>query len=135
MGARLRGPALVAAALPLFLLACVDSVTDTKAQLPHALAVQLAEALQVAPSLFTTPTGDHVTPHSSPKRSLQGPGFHRLLQLEILLPERRPTSSCELAIVQYLPSSLFADPYQLEGVARSKPELSYELLGPLDLEL
>lgn len=76
------------------------------------------------------------------QRSLQGTGFHRSLRLQIA--PAAPGSSthsaggCRLSLLQPLPRSIFADPYQLEDLTRSTQagyDYTFSLLGPLDLEL
>jgi hypothetical protein len=82
------------------------------------------------------------------QRRLEGKGFHRTLHLQLkpAAAAREHAASldaCLLSVLQPLPSSVFADPYQLEDLTRtpsnssSKPGYGYtfQLLGPLDLEL
>lgn len=88
-------------------------------------------------------------------RRLDGTGFHRTLELR-LAPAAEGSiarfAGCSLSLLQPLPSSVFADPYQLEDVTRLSISsnsssssdqrhaaggysYTFELLGPLDLEL
>jgi hypothetical protein len=81
------------------------------------------------------------------QRRLDGKGFHRSLQLQIApasTDSTQDTHGCVLSLLQPLPSSVYADPYQLEDLTRSidssgsnKAGYNYvfKLLGPLDLEL
>lgn len=73
------------------------------------------------------------------RRSLQGTGFHRSLRLQIAPPATGSVPGCGLSLLQPLPSSIFADPYQLEDLTRTSTQVGYgytfSLLGPLDLEL
>jgi hypothetical protein len=85
----------------------------------------------------------------SMQRRLDGKGFHKSLHLQIAAadPAGGVTTSfvhCPVSLLQPLPSSIFADPYQLGDLTRSahrgssKVEgyaYSFQLLGPLDLEL
>lgn len=77
-----------------------------------------------------------------PSRELQGEGFHRTLHIRLQaphLPAARTggvaASPCRAALLQPLPSGVFADPYQLEDLQRSRPGTRFHLVGPLDLEL
>jgi hypothetical protein len=92
------------------------------------------------------------------RRSLIGAGFHRELELELSVVDdalaiSSSSSSCDLIVAQHLPSDFYADPYQLQDLERAgnrsaggggsgggggaggAAAASYELLGPLDLEL
>jgi hypothetical protein len=84
------------------------------------------------------------------QRRLEGKGFHRTLHLHIQPAAAAgqhfaSLDACQLSLLQPLPSSVFADPYQLEDLTRipgnssssHKPGYGYtfQLLGPLDLEL
>jgi hypothetical protein len=73
------------------------------------------------------------------QRNLQGTGFHRSLRLQIAPAAAASVGACGLSLLQPLPSSIFADPYQLEDLTRTSTQVGYDyafsLLGPLDLEL
>jgi hypothetical protein len=81
------------------------------------------------------------------QRRLDGKGFHRSLQLQIAPASTHSTrdlQGCVLSLLQPLPSSIFADPYQLKDLTRSAYssgshaagyDYVFKLLGPLDLEL
>lgn len=76
------------------------------------------------------------------QRSLQGTGFHRSLRLQIAPAaagsSTRSVEGCGLSLLQPLPSSIFADPYQLEDLMRITQagyDYTFSLLGTLDLEL
>lgn len=68
-------------------------------------------------------------------RSLSGRGFHRTLRLQLRAARGGGGAPCTVALLQPLPSGLFADPYQLEDLARARPGARFDLLGPVDLEL
>ena len=78
-------------------------------------------------------------------RRLDGIGFHRTLELQLGPPtaaDASPFEGCLPLLLQPLPSSVFADPYQLEDLTRGSCQsaangydYSFKLLGPLDLEL
>lgn len=69
-------------------------------------------------------------------RALEGAGFHQTLAVNVTVPAAAGSgASCRLALLQPLPPDFYADPYQLEDLARSKAAFSFKLLGPLDLEL
>jgi hypothetical protein len=78
------------------------------------------------------------------RRSLAGKGFHRTLGVRLEADAPRgvggaaaaaAASGCRAALVQPLPSGLFADPYQLGDLERTGAGARFTLLGPLDLEL
>jgi hypothetical protein len=84
-------------------------------------------------------------------RALHGAGFHRTLILTVQYSEASSQSleGCQTSLLQPLPSSIYADPYQLEDLERSGSSdvaaaassiaegttYKFQLLGPLDLEL
>lgn len=70
--------------------------------------------------------------------AISGTGFHRQVHYAVSRAAggQQPTQPPkQVLLIQYLPSSLFADPYQLEDVVRSKGNFTFRLFGPLDLEL
>jgi hypothetical protein len=81
------------------------------------------------------------------RRQLTGSGFHKTLQLELhpVPSSVGSAQACQLSLLQPLPSSIFADPYQLEDLTRGSEgsaagaapgySYSFSLLGALDLEL
>jgi hypothetical protein len=104
------------------------------AGLPRSLAVQVAISLS-NPIKQENPRSNDRTNSVTASRLLYGSGFHRTLQQTVAVGSSSSADACQLATVQHLPSSYFVDPYQLEDLARKEAGLSFELLGPLDLEL
>jgi hypothetical protein len=136
-----------------------------------SLASTLASHLGVQPALLTAAT-HNTLPWSSfitIDRQLQGTGFHRTLHLRLRQahPYAGDTAAadaaaspsdegaeehyhtllgCALSLLQPLPPSIFADPYELQGITTSgggsssssssnDQAYTFTLLGPLDLEL
>lgn len=126
--------------------------SPTALQLTDAVVTELASILksthqQIVDSTTTEAAWDDTV---SIQRKLQGKGFHRTLHLHIQSvaaagQHAALLDACQLSLLQPLPSSVFADPYQLEDLTRTsgnsssshKPGYGYtfQLLGPLDLEL
>jgi hypothetical protein len=127
-----------------------------------SLAHQVARHLGVGTAQLLHPSGAAWDSVVSMRRTLLGSGFHRDLQLHVKAAAAggggggadagaaaTPQAvgllrGCELSLLQPLPSTVFADPYQLEGLARSSSSSrgssdsspsTFTLLGPLDLEL
>jgi hypothetical protein len=70
------------------------------------------------------------------RRELLGRGFHRTLVATLEAPAPAGGAPrCRVALLQPLPSGLFADPYQLADLRRGMPGAAFEVAGPLDLEL
>ena len=150
---------IVAALLLLSAVAAAGAEAATTAAdttlLPPALAADLAAHLGLPPSWQRQAVAwkpDQV----ALTRSLIGAGFHRELELELSVVVGEDaagdgalssSSSCDLIVAQHLPNDFYADPYQLQdleragnrsasvGGGKSGGGASYELLGPLDLEL
>ena len=57
------------------------------------------------------------------------------MQLQAARHGAGPAAPSRLPLLQPLPSGLFADPYQLDDLRRTRPGSRFQLLGPLDLEL
>jgi hypothetical protein len=84
-------------------------------------------------------------------RELHGAGLHRTLIINIqrIKDDASHLRGCQISLLQPLPSSIYADPYQLEDLVRSsssneaelrsstagRSSFEFQLLGPLDLEL
>lgn len=77
------------------------------------------------------------------RRSLLGAGAHRTLESWAAVvcnsgpggaANTAAAASCELALLQPLPPALFADPYELEGAARTGAGPVTRLFGPVDVE-
>ncbi len=105
-------------------------------QVPPALLEEAAQHLQLEPgeTLQEAPAwGSEV--HLS--RDLLGAGFHQTVAFNISAPApaEASTGTCRLALLQPLPSDFYADPYQLEDLARTRGSFEFKLFGPLDLEL
>lgn len=141
----LRQPLL----LLLLLHLSVTCSTSQEGTITQTIAEELAADLhtdtgQLTGNSFGARTWDSVF---SIKRSLEGTGFHRTLKLELNYDAEDVTfEGCQLSLLQLLPSSVFADPYQLEDLTRSSAgsaaepvsggySYTFKLLGPLDLEL
>jgi hypothetical protein len=71
------------------------------------------------------------------QRRLTGNGFHRTLHLDLQLDglPSGVSGACRPALLQPLPSGLFADPYQLDDLQRAAAGAAFGVVGPLDLEL
>ena len=115
-----------------------------------AIAAEAAARVGAPPAALRAPSEWGAARGSSSSgarvtRRLEGAGgFHRTLHLELELDvdgEAPPGGGvCRAALLQPLPSGLFADPYQLEDLARASASSSggganFSLHGPLDLEL
>ena len=120
---------LVPHALPAILI-----LIGTASALDPGLAGAAARHLGAAgaPALLDAPAWSAAV---RMERVLSGQGFHRTLNLRVTADRRRNAAGCNVALVQPLPSGLFADPYQLGDVERTRPGVRFTLLGPLDLEL
>lgn len=110
--------------------------------LTDTVLAELASHLQLDASLLQAKSTADWGSVVSIQRSLQGTGFHRSLRLQIAPAaagsSTRSAEGCGLSLLQPLPSSIFADPYQLEDLTRSTQaghDYTFSLLGPLDLEL
>ena len=103
-----------------------------EATLPGSLAVLAATSLSDPISYENTPGRSNSLVVA---RSITGAGFHRTLEQNVTVTSSKAAGGCQLATVQHLPSSVFVDPYQLEDLSRKESELSFQLVGPLDLEL
>jgi hypothetical protein len=84
-------------------------------------------------------------------RELHGAGFHRTLTVSVQhkYDDTAHLHGCQTSLLQPLPSSIYADPYQLEDLLRSRSSnkdtvtstaagrrpFNFQLLGLLDLEL
>lgn len=115
--------------------------------LTDSVLQELASHLGVDASTLQQPQAAWDSSSLSIHRRLEGKGFHKTLHLHLqaaaaALPQG--TEGCHLSLLQPLPSSIFADPYQLEDLTRPSGSGStrkagyaytFKLLGPLDLEL
>jgi hypothetical protein len=70
-------------------------------------------------------------------RRVEGSGLHAdlVLDLSAEVAAAPQGSPCQAALLQVLPPAFYADPYQLEDLSRSSRAFSFQLFGPLDLEL
>lgn len=114
-------------------------------QLNSGLQDELAAALGVSAAQLAHSTD---TWHSkfTVDRQILGSGFHRTVSYNVQYTAlvAQELRECKLALLQYLPSSLYADPYQLEDISRAatgpaaaptSSAFAFQLLGPVDLEL
>lgn len=148
-----KGGACSPPALLLLLLLVLLSACSSRPQalpLTEIVWSELASNLQVDPTTLRSTIEDAAAWDSivSMQRRLDGKGFHKTLHIQIAAaaPAGSVTSfdRCLISLLQPLPSSIFADPYQLEDLTRSAERdsstiegyaYSFQLLGPLDLEL
>jgi len=101
-----------------------------------SLSAGAASRLGVPAALLDAPPPHWRSSTVNLRRHLTGQGFHRSLHMNLQLDGLiGGAAECRLALLQLLPSGLFADPYQLDDLQRNAPGASFTLLGPLDLEL
>jgi hypothetical protein len=124
-------------------------------QVPNDLAGLIADHL-MAPAASIRDSSSTWHQQFLIHRELRDAGFHRTLMYSI---QRRTDNAahlqgCQTSLLQPLPSSIYADPYQLEDLMRStsssgsdgsldtvtsttarSSSFTFQLLGPLDLEL
>lgn len=126
------------------------------------LQTELAAALNL-PAAHLSKSHDPWDSSFKVEQQLLGTGFHRKVEYTVQYEalDAQELQDCQLLLLQYLPSSIYADPYQLEDMSRanSKSETAnistgvgnssvttsntgsrsatafgFQLLGPLDLE-
>lgn len=118
--------------------------------MPDDLFALVAEHL-IAPSAGLADSSNTWQQQFRIHRELQGAGFHRTLVFNIKCIEQHSIDlqGCQTSLLQPLPSSIYADPYQLEDLARSSSSslateaigsagggpYNFKVLGTLDLEL
>jgi hypothetical protein len=119
-------------------------------RMPTHLAGLLADHLRAPAATLTDSTATWQQQFSI-QRELHGNGFHQTLEYKVELHSSSLASlqGCRISLLQPLPSSIYADPYQLEDLVRSSSSsvpaggsstgestsYAFKLLGPLDLEL
>lgn len=127
-------PAAVVATLVVLctLIASSGSSATIDASLAAAAAAHLGAPQLAFGQVTQLPRGTQL----SVSRALAGRGLHRALRLRLSGLRGPPAGGvCRAALLQPLPSGVFADPYQLADLERASPGARYTLLGPLDLEL
>jgi hypothetical protein len=118
--------------------------------IPNDLTVLIADHL-VAPAGSLKDSSSTWQHQFRIHRELHGAGFHRTLKINIqrINDDAAHLQGCHMSLLQPLPSSIYADPYQLEDLVRSsssnedtvtsslagQSSFQFQLLGPLDLEL
>ena len=104
------------------------------------LAAAAARALGAPPATLARGAATPWAHGARLSRALAGAGFHRALALRLELDVARAppgAAGCATALLLPLPGGLFADPYQLDDLARRGRGggARFAVHGPVDLEL